>query len=178
LQFAPRVAWRWQPFLMSMAVLAFPHDADAEHPAREHIFDFDLVYYPNAREQRPREQGLALSFFRWKHGPQTLLSMGLWFSLLHYRNFSPHLSRKLRRQSRLDPNTDTTLNLNEYKRSLNRRLLIVKPSASWATVWATQNRVLLWVPEIWPLIRNPQPDLNHSIFRCSVCINDSLAAVT
>ena len=58
------------PSLMSMADSWRSHMmADAEHPAREHDSRFwTWCDYPNAREQRPANRGLALSFFRWKHG--------------------------------------------------------------------------------------------------------------
>ena len=92
--------------------LAFPHDVPTPNTRRVNMtLDFGPGVTIPMRGNNALRTGVWLYHFSdGNTAPRNPAFDGVMVYVSYtYRNFSPHLSRKLRRQSRLDPNTDTTL---------------------------------------------------------------------
>ena len=111
LQFAPRVAWRWQPFFdVDGGFLAFPHDVPMPNTRRVSMtLDFGPGVTIPMRGNNALRTGVWLYHFSdGNTAPRNPAFDGVMVYVSYTcRNFSPHLSRKLTRQSTLDPKTDT-----------------------------------------------------------------------
>jgi len=113
LQFAPRVAWRWQPFFdVDGGFLAFPHDVPTPNTRRVNMtLDFGPGVTIPMRGNNALRTGVWLYHFSdGNTAPRNPAFDGVMVYVSYtIRNFSPHLSRKLTRQSTLEPKTDTTV---------------------------------------------------------------------
>ena len=112
LQFSPRVGWRWQPFFdVDGGFVAFPHDVPTPNTRRVNMtLDFGPGVTIPMRGNNALRTGVWL--FHFSNGntaPHNPAFDGVMvYVSFTYRNFSPHLSRKLRRQSTFDLKTDST----------------------------------------------------------------------
>jgi len=110
LQFAPRVAWRWQPFFdVDGGFVAFPHDVPIPNTRRVNMtLDFGPGVTIPMRGNNAMRTGVWLYHFSdGNTAPRNPAFDGVMVYVSYtYRNFPPHVSRKMTRQSTPASKTD------------------------------------------------------------------------
>lgn len=113
LQFAPRKAWRWQPFFdVDGGFLAFPHDVPTPNTRRVNMtLDFGPGVTIPMRGNNAMRTGVWLYHFSdGNTAPRNPAFDGVMVYVSYtYRNFAPRLSRRLTRHNTLDSKTDTAV---------------------------------------------------------------------
>ncbi len=113
LQFAPRVSWRWQPFFdVDGGFLAFPHDVPTPNTRRVNMtLDFGPGVTIPIRGNNALRTGVWLYHFSdGNTAPRNPAFDGVMVYVSYtFRNFPPHVSRKMTRQSTPASKTDDAI---------------------------------------------------------------------